>query len=389
MERSLFRPVVTGFLLVVGLWGAETIARFGLATLEARGVQYRPIRVDDLSASHREALGELLNGRPSLFRHDPVLGWSLSPGFRSELVTVDGQGLRRDPSRPPASASSVRLAVFGDSFTFGGDVHDSDAWPEILARRDSRIDVANYGVPAYGFDQTFLRYQREGRASRGQVVILGFMSENIFRNVSVFRPFYQPLSLLPFAKPRYLPGPAEPTLVPNPMPRLDDYRRLVARPAETLAQLGRHDFFYATRPRGSALDRIAAVRLMKLAVEEMGAGRRSGFYAADSEAFRVTTQIFAAFYEMVLRDGSEPIIVIYPERSDLVRWRAERTKRYAPLLRFLAARGFRVLDAMDAFDSGGRDRSVEDLVPSHYTPFANHLVAGHLLERLRALGLVP
>ena len=389
MRRAPFRRLLTALLLLGVAASAEMLSRFGLPILEGRGVQYRPIRVDDLSAAHRETLKEVLAGRPSLFRHDPVLGWSLSPDFQSELCAIDTLGLRRDRERPRAAVGAVRVATFGDSFTFGGDVHDRDAYPEILARQDARVDVANYGVPAYGLDQAFLRYQRDGRTSGSQVVVIGFMSENIFRNVSVFRPFYQPASLLPFAKPRYLPGDREPTLVANPMPRLDDYRRLLTQPAEMLAQVGQHDLFYRTRPRSSALDRSAAVRLVKLALEELGPGRRSRFYAVDSDAFIVTTQIFTAFYEMVLRDGAQPIIVIYPEQTDLARWRSAGTKRYAPLLEFLKAKGYRVMDAMDALDSVGRDRPISELVPSHYTPLANQLVAEQLLGQLRALGLVP
>lgn len=373
-------------LFVAGVaTSVELLARAGLSLLEWRRVEYRPILVDELSVAHRAALADLLAGRPSLFKHDAVLGWSLQPGFRSSLCTIDANGLRRDRERPPPMALAVQVATFGDSFTFGGDVPDRDSYPEALARQDARIAVANYGVPAYGLDQAFLRYQQDGRAGHPQVVVIGFVSENIFRNVSVFRPFYLPTSLLPLAKPRYLPGEHEPQLLANPLPRLDDYRDLLAHPAETLSRLGQHDFFYRTRPRAGPLDSSAAVRLVKLAGEELGPGRRSSFYAADSEAFRVTTELFTAFYEMALRDGAKPVIVIFPERSDLIRWRSAGTKRYAPLLEFLARKGYHVVDAMAALDAAGRDRPITDLVPGHYTPLANQLVAEQLMRQLRAL----
>ncbi|HEX9368837.1 MAG TPA: SGNH/GDSL hydrolase family protein [Vicinamibacterales bacterium] len=369
--------------------GVELLSRAGLSMLERRGVEYRPILVDELSVAHSQALADLLAGRPSLFQHDAVLGWSLRPGFRSSLCTIDADGLRRDRERPPPVAPAVEVATYGDSFTFGGDVADRDAYPEALARQEPRIAVANYGVPAYGLDQAFLRYQRDGRGSHPQVVVIGFMSENIRRNVSVFRPFYQPVSLLPLAKPRYVPGEHEPYLLANPLPRLDDYRQLLAHPAETLSRLGQHDFFYRTRPRAGSFDSSAAVRLVKLASEQLGPGRASRFYAADSEAFRVTTELFTAFYELALRDGAQPVIVIFPERGDLAIWRSAGIKRYAPLLRFFAGKGYRVVDAMAALDAAGRDRPIADLVPSHYSPLANQLVAEQLLYQLRALGLVP
>lgn len=388
-RAQLRRRLVRALFVAAVAVSVELLSRAGLSMLEWRGVEYRPIVADDLSLAHRGALADLLADRPSLFQHDAVLGWSLRPGFRSSLCTIDAGGLRRDRERPPPVASAVRVATLGDSFTFGGDVADRDAYPEVLARHDARIAVANYGVPAYGLDQAFLRYQRDGRGSHPQVVVIGFMSENVCRNVSVFRPFYQPTSLLPFAKPRYLPGEHEPSLLANPLPRLDDYRHLLARPAETLSRLGQHDFFYRTRPRAGPLDRSATVRLVKLAGEQWGPGRRSTFYAADSEAFRVTTALFTAFYEMALRDGAQPVIVIFPERSDLARWRSTGTKRYAPLLEFFARKGYHVMDAMVALDAAGRDRPIADLVPTHYSPLANQLVAEQLLRQLRALGLLP
>lgn len=381
MALTLLIALVAGSL--------ELLSGAALSMLEWRGVDYRPVLVDDVSEAHRGALADLLAGRPSLFRHDAVLGWSLRPGFRSSLCTIDADGNRRDPARPAPMSKAVRVATFGDSFTFGGDVADREAYPEVLARRDARLAVANYGVPAYGLDQAFLRYQRDGRMSHPQIVVIGFMSENVCRSVSVFRPFYQPASLLPFAKPRYVPGEHGPYLIDNPLPRLDDYRTLMARPAETLSRLGEHDFFYGTRPRAGPLDGSAAVRLLKVAAEQWGPGRRSRFYAADSEAFRVTTELFTAFYEMALRDGAQPVIVIFPEHSDLVRWRSAGIKRYAPLLQFFAGKGYRVLDAMEAFDAAGRDRPIAELVPTHYSPLANELVAEQVLRKLRSLKLVP
>lgn len=388
------RRLVVALFLAATIAAAELISRAGLSVLERRGVEYRPLVVDRLSAEHRGLLEDLLAGRPSLFQHDTVLGWTLRPGFRSELCTIGLDGRRRDSERPEPIPSAVRVATFGDSFTFGGDVADRYAYPEVLARLDAGLEVENFGVPAYGLDQAFLRYQREGKPTHPQVVVIGFMAENIFRNVSVFRPFYRPPSQLPFAKPRYLPGQPGLMLAENPLPRLEDYRRLLARPAETLEQLGRHDHFYQTRLRAGAFDRSAAVRLVKLARGQLLPGTgivRRGYYDADSEAFHVTTGLFTAFYEMALRDGAQPVILVFPERSDVERWRSTHTKRYTPLLQFLATKGYRVVDAMtalDALDAAGNKHPVNDLIPTHLSPLANQLVAEYLLEQLRGFGLV-
>ncbi len=391
IARPSRRPWMVALFLAATVAAIELASSAGLAFLERRGISYQPLIADRLSEKHRELLEDLLAGRPSLFQHDAMLGWTLRPGFRSELATVGLDGRRRDPERPEPRASAVRLAAFGDSFTFGGDVADRHAYPEVLARMEPWLAIENFGVPGYGLDQAFLRYQRDGRRTPPQIVVIGFLAENIFRNVSVFRPFYNAQSQLPLAKPRYLPGRPRPTLIENPLPRLEDYRRLLAHPAETLERLGRHDHFYQRRLRGGELDASATVRLLKLAKERFVPDSEivsDGHYNPDGEAFRVTTDLFTAFYEMVLRDGGQPVILIFPERGDLERWRSAHTRRDAPLFDFLAAKGYRVVDAMTVLEGVGGERSVDELIPGHFSPLANELVAKSLLGQLRGFGLL-
>jgi hypothetical protein len=341
LARALF---IAAVVLAVDL-----LARGGLSVLERRGVRYQPILGDRLSAENRQAIEDLLGGRESAFQLDGVLGWTLRPGFRSPEVTVDAMGRRRAPDRPQPGSNSVRLAAFGDSFTFGGDVVDRDAYPEAFARLDPEIDVANYGVPAYGLDQAFLRYLKERRAARPRIVIIGYLSENICRNVSVFRPFYNPNTVFPLAKPRYLLEGAGLRLLHNPLPTPASYRRLLENPADSLAELGRHDAYYHTRSHASPWDRSATVRLLKLATAQLPPASRDGCYGLD-EAVSVNNRLFSQFYETVLRDGAQPVILIFPTREEVANWRSDRRKRYAPLLSFLGGKGYRVVDAMEVFD---------------------------------------
>jgi hypothetical protein len=365
----------------------DLLARGGLWVLEHRGVRYQPILGNRLSAGNRQAIEDFLGGRESPFQLDSALGWTLRPHFRSPEVTVDAVGRRRAPGRPPPASNALRLAAFGDSFTFGGDVIDRDSYPEALARLDRGIDVANYGVPAYGLDQAFLRYLKERGAARPQLVIIGYLSENICRNVSVFRPFYNPNTVFPLAKPRYLLAGRGLELLRNPLPTPERYRRLLANPAESLAELGRHDAYYRTRPHARPWDRSATVRLLKLAAAQLPPTSRDGCYGSD-EALSLTTRLFSLFYETALRDGAQPVILIFPTLQEVTGWRSGRRKQYAPLLSFLGGKGYRVVDVMDVFDGAGRDLSTDELIPTHLSPLANTLVAEHLRQRLQSFGLI-
>lgn len=70
--------------------------------------------------------------------------------------TVNAEGFRGDAFRAPAPRT-LRLAFFGDSFTFGEGVHDGDTFAEVTARlldehyeqNRVRVESYNFGVSGY------------------------------------------------------------------------------------------------------------------------------------------------------------------------------------------------------------------------------------------------
>lgn len=60
----------------------------------------------------------------------------------------------------------------------------------------------NAGVSGYSLDQTLLRFEANDPPFGADIVLIGFMAENINRLVNVFRPFYTPGGT-PLAKPRF------------------------------------------------------------------------------------------------------------------------------------------------------------------------------------------
>ena len=57
---------------------------------------------------------------------------------------------------------SLRLACFGDSFTFGDEVQDAWCYPAMLEQRNPGLEALNYGVGAYGTDQALLQIHLQG-----------------------------------------------------------------------------------------------------------------------------------------------------------------------------------------------------------------------------------
>jgi hypothetical protein len=89
----------------------------------------------------------------------------------------------------PSDQLPVCGSAFGDSLTYGAEVADDEAWVHLLSLRLG-CRVANYGVSAYGLDQSVLRHERI--ATAGDVVILGVYIEMIRRSVAASWTFYAP-----------------------------------------------------------------------------------------------------------------------------------------------------------------------------------------------------
>ncbi len=90
---------------------------------------------------------------------------------------------------------------------------------------------------------------------------------------------------------------------------------------------------------------------------------------------------------VVLANGALPVVVFFPERSDVVRGRRAGTCRYEPLLRRLRDSRQLVVDLLDVLESPASGR-VDDVVRGHYTARGNAIVARALHGWLDERGLL-
>jgi hypothetical protein len=122
-------------------------------------------------------------------QYHPRLGWTNLPGYRSDAavpfrVTINQQGLRASrefaPESPPGA---LRIALFGDSATFGEEVDDDATLPHHLERFLDGAEVLNFGVRGYGLGQMVLRLEEDGLALRPQhVVVVVLLPSDIARD---------------------------------------------------------------------------------------------------------------------------------------------------------------------------------------------------------------
>jgi hypothetical protein len=387
------------FWLALGTIAYLVVEIFSLLYLyilrEVKQVEYSPIRMS-LSEKHKKIVEELFNDQTSYMQHDPDLGWSIkSKGYLPEYnAKANSDGIRADRDYQLAPPTGVlRIATFGDSYTHGDDVSNENTWQEFLTTFESNLEVLNFGVPGYGLDQAFLRYQKNGKRYQPHIVLIGFMTTDIFRHVNVFRPFYIPTTGIPLSKPRFFLRGDGIFLETNPLKDLSNYKLLLRKPKSVLRELGRHDWHYQLKPIESPLDVLPSVRFMRVLYQTR---KRPGLrvtsdraYDEDSDVFRLTLKIFDAFHENVMKHGAIPIIILFPRQYDLQRYRKTKTSVFTQLIRHFKERGYRHIDLLKAFDKYALTVPLEDLFVGHYSPSANKVIARYLSDYFIENHLLP
>lgn len=324
---------------------------------------------------------------------DTLLGWRQQPGYHSEHYTISPQGVRGTRAYAPIPAAGVlRVDAFGDSFVFGTEMDDTNAWSTVLERAYPAIEVPNYGVGGYGLDQTLLAISAQGRALKPDIVLVGFVPDELRRTTNVYRRFLSTLEP-PLVKPRFqLTEGGALVELPTPFRGMSDYRRLLGDPRGVIA-LGRHDSWYSPLIyRNPLYDYSATIRL--LTVVGIRGGRRylggerlyvGGLANPRSEAFRLQVALFSQVVDTIHALGAEPLLVFFPDRSTLVRAAQCLPASYQPLLDSLRAHGMQPLDAAEAF-AGATEEDVASLfATAHYSAEGNRLVGMWLGEHLQAL----
>ncbi len=379
------------------------LALFGIAfagLLVEIGVRIaQPIPPGDLlpRTYDRGALARIIDG-DAYVRFDQALGWSPAPNVSRRDGDVryetNAAGLRAEREYPLAPPEGVaRLAAFGDSFTHCDEVDYQQCWTVQLEQALPRSEVLNFGVPGYAPDQSWLRYQRDGRPFRPCGVLIGYLVENLNRVVNRFRPFYAPEDGIVLSKPRFLlDGEDGLMLLQNPTtePGLLDDAQWVER------HLGPHDYWYFPWTFApSPMDFLETARLARSAAyrelrrRDLRSEERLPYvrlYRTQGEAFQVAGRILVQFARQVQREGASPVVVIFAGRRDLAAMR-EGDKVYQPLVDWLARERVPTIDLGEALlRGGGRDRTNELFAErGHFDRSGNRTVASILARELPPL----
>lgn len=350
-----------------------------------------------LTDQDREAILSLITGGNNYIAYDPDLGWVLGRNVKAELYESNNLGVRSTREYSPQSlqVATKRILAFGDSFTHSDDVPNKDAWTTILESENKNLEVLNYGVPAYGIDQAYLRFQKESAGVLANIVLIGMMSENVYRHINTFRKFYQRVGGFPLGKPRFIEnGSLSVSLLPNWFGSAEKYHELLTDSSATLREVGSHDFYYNNKPPAQDCGLLKFPCAFKIIGwflrDKIDRGQKdplSGFlhYDMTSEAPRLTVKIIRSFADAVTAKNMRPIVVIFPNKTDYYQYKITGLKNYTPLLKTSIESGIESWDAMEAFIDSSHLVPYEEVFTKssgHYSDKGNHLIAKWMAKKL-------
>jgi lysophospholipase L1-like esterase len=87
---------------------------------------------------------------------------------------------RPDGFRPTEEAPGVPILAVGDSYTYGEEVSDNEAWPAQLQKIKGQR-VLNAGASGFGFDQSVLRAEQIAAVRRPSAIVVAFIADDIRR----------------------------------------------------------------------------------------------------------------------------------------------------------------------------------------------------------------
>lgn len=277
------------------------------------------------------------------------------------------------------------VSVYGDSFTHGDEVAHDQTWAEVLSAT-LEADVYNFGTSAYGMDQTLLRFEGNFAERPTDIVVFGYISYDIERNVSVYWKFQQPESEIVYTKPRFRLEDGSLTLVPNPVTRREDMAKLLE--PEFIREIALLDD-WASPDRRPELGFPYLRLLFHPSIWDVALrwGRNPDLWSLESPK-RLAEEILLRFDRGARAQNAKPVIVLFPVLWELIAWSEHReTPPSHRALEALCER-HKLRCLMPLQEMG--DRPTEEIAKlftqgldgGHYSPQGNAWIAGWLAQEL-------
>jgi hypothetical protein len=325
MLRFFARPTPTGSAVAnVGLlpksWRA--VATRNRAILE-RAAQQQTYLVQDgelgwtvgpnrVSADYNRAFQEMYLARRN--DRDARQQWAMKASDES-IYMSSTEGLRSPKPRMSFASAPARrrIALIGDSFTFGLEVPYDQTWGHYLERAlGPEFQVLNFGVDGYGVDQAYLRYRRDVAPWHPEIIILSVIADDFRRTMCVYGFLCFPDSEVPFPKPRFVVSAGKLMRLNSPLPSADSVFGLAS--IDQLPFIQYDPAYYATQWNWHFYHAAYSVRFLLSKFPRWPVPEP---VVSEDAVSLVNAELIRAFVREAKANGSTPIVVFLPSRSTL------------------------------------------------------------------------
>lgn len=375
--------LVVGTVILVGEVALRRVTVRGAFDEKVGARLLYPRQWDRVTTTYRAVLAKMQQ-RPPYLIPDTTLGWTVAPARKSEngLYLSSAEGLRSavQGSSLAGGATTCRIALVGDSFTFGESVAFEDTWGFQLDRDlKGRCQVLNFGVSGYGIDQMYLRYLQDVRSWHPDLVLFGIVSDDLRRTVSTYGFLIFPDGRFPFNKPRFvLNG-----------DRLEVINRPLQPPDAAFAHRSIHDLPFINydvgyektewnRPGWGVVEHSYIFRLLTTIYPLHKLPRPE---TSNAETGSLNRALLLKARQAIVDDGARTLFILFPTEGDFREGAGE-----TPGLTILKSLDMPHVDLTPCMKASGATDlfNAADLY-GHYSPKGNRQAARCLIDEVKAV----
>jgi hypothetical protein len=262
---------------------------------------------------------EKADGDLSYLVYDERMGWSVGPRRHSAngLYHSSEEGLRsqHEGGSFTMAQGKTSIALIGDSYTFGEEVRYEESWGYYLGQMlGDGVQILNFGVPGYGLDQAYLRYEKDAKRWKAKVAIFGLFSHDFQRTMTVYPFLAHPRWEMPFSKPRFIVHGDDVDILNQP----------ALRPEATFSHDSIQRLPFLDRDYGYKWDEwqtrfYNSSYLFRLFVSLFPRSSSGTPDVSLEEVVSINASILKRFVKSAAEEGTIPVMVYFPGRMELRR----------------------------------------------------------------------
>ena len=281
-------------------------------------IPLRPRMWEEIAAHYSE-IAKRRSEYDTFFVYDDLLGWTNGPSRRSEdglfLSSVEGLRSPKAGMTYAERPTACRIALLGDSFTFGWETPFEESWGHQLELGlPMGCQVLNFAVPWFGIGQMYLRYARDVRPWQPDIVVLAFTNGAEARTMGVYGFLTHATSDLPWAQPHFVLKDKGVEIVNLPLPPAE---RIFSLPSITDLPYIEYDWHF--HPREWDLTRwryFYSSYLFRFFISWYPLHEIDRPENSKETLNSVNLELFRAFVQLTSSSGSIPIVVYLPGERD-------------------------------------------------------------------------